>query len=62
MGYEKEREDRAAEWLPMLTVSAWVLGAGLRLRVATTDSKAYYPVFPYTNDKTSRDAVRGKDD
>jgi hypothetical protein len=46
----------------MSTASARVLKARLRLRLATTDSKARHPVLPYTNGKTSRDAVRGKDD
>jgi hypothetical protein len=46
----------------MSTASARVLKARLRLRLATTDSEAHYPVLPYTNDRTSRDAVRGKDD
>jgi hypothetical protein len=46
----------------MSTASAQVLEARLRLRLATTDSKAHYPVLPYTNDRTGRDAIRGKDD
>jgi hypothetical protein len=46
----------------MSTASTRILKARLRLRLATTDSKAHYPVLPYTNSKTSRDAVRGKDD
>jgi hypothetical protein len=34
----------------------------LRLWLATTDSKAHYLVLPYTNDRTSRDVGRSKDD
>jgi hypothetical protein len=39
-------------------------GHCIRLRpwLATTDSKAHYLVLPYTNYRTSRDAVRSKDD
>jgi hypothetical protein len=39
-----------------------VLKARLRLQLATTDSKAHYPVLPYINNRTGRDAVRSKDD
>lgn len=46
----------------MSTVRALILKARVRLWWATTDSEAHHPVLSYTHDRTSRDAVGGKDD
>lgn len=56
--------DRAhrPERLPMSAAGARVPKARLRLRLATTDPKAHHPVLSYTYDRTSRDAVGGKND
>ena len=56
--------DRAhrPERLPMSTACAWILKARLRLRLATTDSKAHHSVLSCTLNRTSRDAVRSEDD
>jgi hypothetical protein len=50
------------ERLPMSTAGARLPKARLRMWLATTDTKAHHPVLSYTHDRTSRDAVRGKDD
>jgi hypothetical protein len=42
--------------------SSRVLKARLRLRLATTDSKAHHSVLSCTLNRTSRDAVRSEDD
>ena len=56
--------DRAhwPERLPISTAGARLPKARLRVWLATTDTKAHHPVLSYTYDRTSRNAVRGKDD
>jgi hypothetical protein len=56
--------DRAhrPERLPVSTACARILKARLRLRLATTDSKAHHSVLSYTLSRTIRDAARSEDD
>jgi len=44
------------------TACARILKARLRLRLATTDSKAHHSVLSYTLSRTIRDAARSEDD
>jgi hypothetical protein len=50
------------ERLPISKARARILKARLRLRLATTDSKAHHPVLSHTLYRTSRDAVKSEDD